>query len=364
MWRRLSAGVDKGDDVRQLEENLVALGFADPAVVTVDDTFTSATAAAVKRWQKARGLEQTGAVEPTDVVFAAGPVRVADAQGGRRATSGGASTAVLEVTGAEQIVTVQLDTGKASVAKQDDAVTIELGDDRTINGTVRSVGTVVHTDSEPGLDVATTSTSWSPSPAGRPSASTTRPSPSTSRASSATGVLAVPVRALLALAEGGYAVERVTATGTELVPRRARRLRRRLRPDHRHRRRRATRWWWHERRGAGLRRAPAGVARRRRAHRRRRARRRREGVRRVAARARPRRRHPRRATRASSSPSSDRRGRARARCSTSSARSTCRRRAPCTSPATTSPSCATPSCRRCATATSASSSSSSTSSRG
>ena len=31
-------------------------------------------------------------------------------------------------------------------------------------------------------------------------------------------MLAVPVRALLALAEGGYAVERVTATGTELVP--------------------------------------------------------------------------------------------------------------------------------------------------
>jgi len=36
--------------------------------------------------------------------------------------------------------------------------------------------------------------------------------------SSATGVLAVPVRALLALAEGGYAVERVTGATTELVP--------------------------------------------------------------------------------------------------------------------------------------------------
>ncbi|HKA02679.1 MAG TPA: hypothetical protein VKD67_00070, partial [Acidimicrobiales bacterium] len=36
--------------------------------------------------------------------------------------------------------------------------------------------------------------------------------------SSAKGVLAVPVRALIALAEGGYAVERVTGTGTEFVP--------------------------------------------------------------------------------------------------------------------------------------------------
>ena len=56
MWRRLATGVDNGADVHQLEENLVALGFADPAVMTVDDTFTSATAAAVKRWQKVAGL--------------------------------------------------------------------------------------------------------------------------------------------------------------------------------------------------------------------------------------------------------------------------------------------------------------------
>jgi hypothetical protein len=34
---------------------------------------------------------------------------------------------------------------------------------------------------------------------------------------SASGVLAVPVQALLALAEGGYAVEKVTGTTTELV---------------------------------------------------------------------------------------------------------------------------------------------------
>ncbi len=88
MWRRLSTGVDKGEDVHQLEENLVALGFADPKVLTVDDTYTSATAAAVKRWQKARGFDQTGVVEQTDVVFSTGPVRVADAEGRRRRQGG------------------------------------------------------------------------------------------------------------------------------------------------------------------------------------------------------------------------------------------------------------------------------------
>jgi peptidoglycan hydrolase-like protein with peptidoglycan-binding domain len=216
MWRRLAAGVDNGADVHQLEDNLVAIGFADPAVVTVDDKFTSATAAAIKRWQKSRGLDQTGAVEPADVVFAAGPLRVGTSKAAVGDRSG-ATTAVFEVTGAEQIVLVKLDTGKASVAKQDAAVTIDLGDNRTIDGTVRSVGTVVHTESGQGstsnyIEVVVAI-------AGGPTAGLDDAPVSVNfTASSVTGVLAVPVRALLALAEGGYAVERVTATGTELVP--------------------------------------------------------------------------------------------------------------------------------------------------
>ncbi len=216
MWRPLSSGVDKGEDVRQLEDNLVALRFADPAVLTVDDKYTSATATAVKKWQKSRGLDQTGVVETTDVVFASGPVRVAELKatvGG----NGGPGTAVLDVTGSEQIVMVKLDTGKASVAKQDDPVTIKLTDGRTIDGTVRSVGTVVHTDSSGNqtsnyLDVVVAIA------AGESAGLDDAPVTVNFTRSSATGVLAVPVRALLALAEGGYAVERVTATGTELVP--------------------------------------------------------------------------------------------------------------------------------------------------
>jgi peptidoglycan hydrolase-like protein with peptidoglycan-binding domain len=215
MWRQLSSGVDKGEDVRQLEENLVALGFADPAVMTVDDKYTSATATAVKKWQKSRGLEQTGVVELTDVIFAAGPVRIAELKAAV-GDKGGATTPVFDVTGAEQVVTVKLDSGKASVAKQDDAVTVKLGDGSTITGTVRSVGTVVHTDTSQNsssnyIDVVVAieggqAVGLDDSPV---SVNFTR--------SSAKGVLAVPVRALLALAEGGYAVERVTATGSELV---------------------------------------------------------------------------------------------------------------------------------------------------
>jgi len=215
MWRNLSSGVDKGEDVRQLEENLVALGFADPAALTVDDKYTSATATAVKKWQKARGVEQTGRVATTDVVFSSGPVRVSAlkvAVGDR-----GAAAAILEVTGSEQIVTVKLDTSKASVAKQDDAVTIKLTDGRTIDGTVRSVGAVVHSDTSGNqttnyLDVVVALAD------GQSAGLDDAPVTVNFTRSSATGVLAVPVRALLALAEGGYAVERVTGATTELVP--------------------------------------------------------------------------------------------------------------------------------------------------
>lgn len=216
MWRQLSSGVDKGEDIRQLEENLVALGFADPAVLTVDDKYTSATADAVERWQKSRGLDQTGVVDATDVVFTAGPVRVAELKATVGGKSGG-ETAVFDATGAEQVVAVKLDTGKASVAKQDDPVTIEITGAPTINGTVRSVGTVVHTDTSQQGDASNYIDVVIAIEGGQVAGLDDAPVTVNFTRSSATGVLAVPVRALLALAEGGYAVERVTATGTELV---------------------------------------------------------------------------------------------------------------------------------------------------
>jgi hypothetical protein len=72
-YRRLAEGVSSGEDIRQLEENLAALGF-DPG--TVDSEFTSATAAAVSAWQDGLGLPQTGAVELGRVVFLPSPRRV------------------------------------------------------------------------------------------------------------------------------------------------------------------------------------------------------------------------------------------------------------------------------------------------
>lgn len=103
-YRRLAEGVGAGPDVRQLEANLVALGY-EPG--TVDETFTATTAAAVTAWQGDAGLPETGAVPLGRVAFLPGPRRVTKARatlgeaiggggGGAMASDGGrASTTTL-----------------------------------------------------------------------------------------------------------------------------------------------------------------------------------------------------------------------------------------------------------------------------
>ena len=110
-WRPLSVGVDDGPDVRQLERNLVALGHDPDRDITVDDHFTRATRAAVRRWQEAAGLEETGSFEQGDAVWQPGPVRVGtlDAAVGDPARPG---SPVLEVTSTTRQVTIALDASR------------------------------------------------------------------------------------------------------------------------------------------------------------------------------------------------------------------------------------------------------------
>lgn len=77
MWRDLGYG-DVGDDVRQLELNLVQLGFDPDGDVTVDDEFTTATQTMVEAWEESLGLDATGTVLRSRVVVLAGPSVVTD----------------------------------------------------------------------------------------------------------------------------------------------------------------------------------------------------------------------------------------------------------------------------------------------
>jgi peptidoglycan hydrolase-like protein with peptidoglycan-binding domain len=207
-WRELSVGVDDGRDVRQLEQNLVALGYDPDRAITVDDHFSSATRAAVQRWQEAVGLEETGTFRPGDAVWQPGPVRVAELKAavGDAARPG---SPLLAATDTDRQVGIDLDASRQPYVKVGDRVDLHLPGGRTTTGRVTEVGKVATAakgeggeEGDPTVEVVVA--------LDKPKATGTldqAPVDASITTEVRKGVLAVPVNALLALAEGGYAVE-------------------------------------------------------------------------------------------------------------------------------------------------------------
>jgi peptidoglycan hydrolase-like protein with peptidoglycan-binding domain len=207
MWRPLAEGASDGPDIEQLEQNLIALGYATEAQLGPNQKWSAATTAAVKRWQKALGVAETGQVDPSAIVIGAGPLRVAKHLAEPGAHAGGP---VLEATGTTQIVTVDLPAKRQSSVKVGDTVQVTLPDGSTTAASVFSVGSVATTSqqgSDPTVPVVVV-LSQAVEGAGLDQA----PVKVSVTTTAATGVLAVPVEALVALSEGGYAVERPDGT--------------------------------------------------------------------------------------------------------------------------------------------------------
>jgi hypothetical protein len=214
LYRTLSSGVDKGNDVLQLEKNLRALGYTG---FTVDKKFTAATADAVEEWQDDVGLPETGKVDAEQVVFAAGPVRVDTPK--LAVGSPAAPGAALDVTGTTRQVSVDLDVNDQRLAKLGAAVDVELPTGDRVPGRITSVGKVAQAEKdEQGnvtgatIDVIVTLDST----AAKAAQGAIDQSPATVyfTADERKGVLTVPIAALLALAEGGYGVQVVKPDGT------------------------------------------------------------------------------------------------------------------------------------------------------
>ena len=214
LYRPLGQGVADGTDVKQLEENLDALGYGDG--MTVDSTFTAATAEAVKAWQADRGLEETGTVDASQVVFLPGQVRV----GAHKASVGSGvqpGAPVLEVSSTTRVATVELPADDAGIAAAGDQVEVELPGGRTAKGTISEVGKVAKTTGT-GEDTTPTITVTIRVEAGSSTGELDQaPVKVAFVKERKPDVLAVPVTALVALAEGGYAVELAEGGTTRLV---------------------------------------------------------------------------------------------------------------------------------------------------
>ena len=205
-WRTLGPDT-KGVDVKQLKQNLVALGYGTAAVLGTGEAWTAATTDAVRRWQKDAGLDQDGVVDLGEIVFQPGAVIISSQSGhiGEDARPGGS---VLTATPAAAVVTVGLDASKRDLIAAGDTVDIELPGGKRIPGTVASVGTSASDGGSGGgggggnAKVQVTIT-----PGGPAEGLDGSPVDVYFTRRKAENVLAVPVGALLALAEGGYGVE-------------------------------------------------------------------------------------------------------------------------------------------------------------
>jgi len=198
MWRDLGPGIDDGDDVLQLETVLASLGYAQQFDVTVDTDWTDATTRAVKAFQEAHGQKDDGTITRGEIVFIERPVRVESVDGvpGQATTEAG-----IKVTDPDQVVRVNLKLADATLIAPGDNVTVELPDGSTVTGTVGSIGAAV-TDANGSttlpVDVVVAE------PIDLPNGT---PVDVLVGIVAAENVLTVPVAAVLALAEGGYAVE-------------------------------------------------------------------------------------------------------------------------------------------------------------
>jgi peptidoglycan hydrolase-like protein with peptidoglycan-binding domain len=229
VYRTMGEGLT-GRDVRELENNLRHLDLDPNYKMKVDGEWDSGTTAAVKRWQKRKGLTRTGEIELGRVVFQPGWRRVseveiaagASAAGGGGATTGadaGAASPLMTTTSTRRIVTVDLEATKQALAAKGDQVSLEMPDGKDAKGTITSVGTVAEKQ-------ATTDDNDPPATIEvriRLNASTgsrldQAPVDVEFEKQRAANVLTVPVTALLARAGGKFAVEVREGTRRRLVP--------------------------------------------------------------------------------------------------------------------------------------------------
>lgn len=222
-FRTLDKAGTTGRDVTVLVENLEALGYdigprpqrtaasrEDGAASDAGTELTTGVLEALKRWQHDTGRKATGTLEPGRAVVVSGPVRVdaIKAQLGDPVTG-----EVLTLTSQEKTVTVEVGAGSAGSVHEGDDVSVVLPDAENVPGKVQSIGTTVKggDDIEAGAGTGTPPTlqvKVRPTDADDVAELDAASVQVVFTARTRENVLVVPVGALLALSEGGYALQR------------------------------------------------------------------------------------------------------------------------------------------------------------
>ncbi|MFD1118104.1 peptidoglycan-binding protein [Sphaerisporangium aureirubrum] len=220
-YRRFAPGMGDGRDVEQLERNLSALGMDPGRVMTVDRHFSTATAAAVRRWQAARGLSaarRTGTLDLGEVVFLPGPARVARVVAAP-GTLAGPGARMLTATSTTRVVRVALPTDRRHQVRAGDRVEVlPPGATRPVRGRVRAVGEVAAAAGQEGGTATVPVTITLIRPGAAFTGLDLAPVQVGIVGERRRGVLTVPVTALLARPGGGYQLAVLDGAARRLLP--------------------------------------------------------------------------------------------------------------------------------------------------
>jgi len=237
-WRDFKEGMNPGLDIEQIERNLVVLGYGSKQSLGIDLVFDSNTAEAIKSIQFDLGLKKTGHIRFGDAIFLPGKAVVEYSASfpdvGTTITAGTVITSLIPTentqtridkdgkisskTDSLQRVETSITVSNQELVTIGSKVKIELPDESEVQGTVETIGTtaVIPTGNQandPYLEISVaidggiSLPQWTGAPV---AVGVTK--------QFAKNVLAVPVMSLVALLEGGYAVEVIDGGSTKLVP--------------------------------------------------------------------------------------------------------------------------------------------------
>ena len=135
-WRAFEEGMSDGEDVTQLETALSELGYFD---ATPNAHFDWNTIAAIKKWQKALTLTQNGTLPLGTVLFAPEDLRIGalKARVGDNATM---ETELFTASSSRQVISANLKLSDQALGVVGNSVTVRLpGSATTTTGTITSV---------------------------------------------------------------------------------------------------------------------------------------------------------------------------------------------------------------------------------
>jgi len=215
-WRSFEEGMSDGQDVTQLETALSELGYFE---ATPNGHFDWNTIWAIKKWQKALSLPQDGTLPLGSVLFAPEDLRVG-ALKSRVGDTATTETELFTASSSRQIVSANLKLSDQALGVVGNSVTIRLpGSAKTTTGTISAVepptdkpGDASSSNKEASKEriVPVTITPDDPSALeGLQEASVSLGFTSESRS----GVLSVPLGALVALSADQFGVEVVDDAG-------------------------------------------------------------------------------------------------------------------------------------------------------